>query len=161
MSQCIALQAYLFTGTKGKSVPVIVALTRCRSRIAWSSCSVIGHRIGALMGTESRTEQLHAARQISRRGSQAPYSNVWPLPFPPTHIVRALLTIQNSKYLSRRRSQVSFSVADIWPATSTYPAVSNHFWASKAQLRFLSRFLKITFYAALSDAYVGASSSRT
>src|SRR5271170_6989184 len=56
-------------------------------------------------------------------------------------------------------SQVSFSVADIWPATSTYPAVSNLFWASKAQLRLLSRLIKITSCAALSDACVGASSA--
>jgi hypothetical protein len=58
-------------------------------------------------------------------------------------------------------SQVSFSVAYVWPATSTYPAISNLFCISKAQLRLLSRFLKITFCAAVSDACLGASSART
>jgi hypothetical protein len=94
MSQCIALQAYLFTSTKASSIPVIVALTRCRSRIVWLSGSVIGCTIGALMDTESQTGQLHTARHISWRGSQAPYSDVWPPSFPPSHIVHAPLTIR-------------------------------------------------------------------
>jgi hypothetical protein len=131
ISQCIAMQAYAFTGTKGRSVPVIVALTRCRSGIAWSSCSVIGYRIGALIDTES---QLHAARQISWRASQAPYSDVWPFVSTNSYCTRASYDSELKVFISSQ-SQVSFSVADIWPATSTYPAVSNLFRALKAQLR--------------------------
>jgi hypothetical protein len=60
------------------------------------------------MDTESG--QLHAAPEEEVRHRTQMFG---PLPLPPTHIVRAPLAIQNSKYLSRRsrrspfRSQVS------------------------------------------------------
>jgi hypothetical protein len=69
MSQCIALQAYLSTGTKGTSIPIIIALTRCRSGITRWSCSMIGYRIGALMDTESQTRAafLLSGRSLERK----------------------------------------------------------------------------------------------
>jgi hypothetical protein len=138
MSQCIALQAYLSTGTKGTSIPVIIALTRCRSGITRRSCSVIGYRIGALMDTESQTRVAFlrsTVRQISWRGSQAPYTNGWPPRFHQLILYARLL---------RFRIQSIYLVAGLlfgrrYLACNLYiPRCKQPHVASKAQLRLLS-----------------------
>jgi hypothetical protein len=128
MSQCIALQAYLSTGTKGTSIPVIIALTRCRSGITRRSCSVIGYRIGALMDTESQTRVAFLRSTVRQSpGEEARHRTqmVGPLVSTNSYCTHASYDSEFKVFIS---SQVSFSVADIWPATSTYPAVSNLMW---------------------------------